>query len=255
MESFEPTIAPGRLRFCVYPGRETPLVFIHGLGCASSRDYPAIARHPALAGRGAVLVDLLGSGASDRPPAFSYSVEDHARCVEELTRHLSLDRFDLYGHSAGGAVAVRAAVLSGGRLRRLALSEPNLDPGGGVISAGIARQDEERFLSRGFEDLVAAAHREGNSAWAGSLRMSWPRALHRWSSSLVEGSSPTWREQLIGLHVPRAVLFGERSLPDPDTERLASRGVTVRVVPDAGHSMMWENPVGVANALAEFLDG
>jgi len=49
--------------------------------------------------------------------------------------------------------------------------------------------------------------------------------------------------------MPRTVIFGARSLPDPDAERLKELGVAVRVVPDCGHAMAWENPAGLAAAI------
>lgn len=48
---------------------------------------------------------------------------------------------------------------------------------------------------------------------------------------------------------PGTVIFGARSSPDSDTKRLPEAGVTVRVVPDAGLSMIRENPSGYAEAL------
>jgi pimeloyl-ACP methyl ester carboxylesterase len=55
------------LRYHDLPGSGTPLVFIHGLGCASSCDYPQVIADPALTGRRSILVDLLGSGYSTSP--------------------------------------------------------------------------------------------------------------------------------------------------------------------------------------------
>lgn len=54
----------------------------------------------------------------------------------------------------------------------------------------------------------------------------------------------------MGLGIPRAFLFGARSLPDPDTAFLAERGIKVFIVPAAGHAMMDDNPDGFAEILA-----
>ena len=89
------------LRFHDLPGSGTPLVFIHGLGCASSCDYPQVTADSALTGRRCILVNLLGSGYSDRPERFEYRVEDHARIVVELIQNLEQE-IDLFGHSMGG---------------------------------------------------------------------------------------------------------------------------------------------------------
>ncbi|MBK9090178.1 MAG: alpha/beta hydrolase [Holophagales bacterium] len=245
LESPEATI-----RFHDLAGVGTPLVFVHGLGCASSCDYPAVARDPSLASRRAILVDLLGSGFSDRPEGFDYSVSAHARVLVALIDALGVATCDLYGHSMGGAVAIVAATMLPGRVEHLVLSEPNLDPGGGVFSRSIAAQPEARYVANGHAETIREAARSGNDIWAGSMAATAPFAAHRGAVSLVEGASPSWRRQLLALDVPRTVLFGARSLPDPDAESLPAGGVGVAVVPDAGHSMAWENPSGLARAIA-----
>ena len=60
------------------PGDGVPLVFVHGLECASSCDYPRVICDCALSRRRSVLIDLLGSGFSDRPMDFEYSIQAHA---------------------------------------------------------------------------------------------------------------------------------------------------------------------------------
>lgn len=238
-----------RLRFHDLDGAGVPLLFVHGLGCAGSYDYPAVAASPALADRRRLLVDLLGSGFSDRPPDFPYTVDAHADTLRALIDALSLTSVDVYGHSMGGAAAIALAALPGDRVRRLVLSEPNLEPGGGTCSRAIARYGEEEYAERGQRRIAQEAARAGDRVWAACLERSFPRAMHRAAVSLVEGSDPTWRELLVGLRMPRTVIFGARSLPDPDAERLKDLGVAVRVVPDCGHAMAWENPAGLAAAI------
>lgn len=62
------------------------------------------------------------------------------------------------------------------------------------------------------------------------------------------------RERLYSMRIPRAYLFGERSLPDADAEELPKRGIQALVVPNAGHDMMFDNPVGVAGAIQQTLE-
>ena len=81
------------------------------------------------------------------------------------------------------------------------------------------------------------------------MSISAPYAVHRSATSLVVGGAPTWRELLYAMKMPRTIIFGEASLPEPDTERLPQQGVGVRVVSQAGHGMTVENPGGVASAL------
>ena len=240
------------VRYHELPGDGVPLVFVHGLGCASSCDYPAVARHAALAGRRIVLLDLPGYGFSDKPPSFGYGVAAHAAVVVALARHLGGDAIDLFGHSMGGAVAIVAAVALGARVRQLVLSEPNLDVGGGEFSRVIAAVSEAEYVARGHAVDVRAAVAD-DPAWSGSLAVALPQAVHRDAVSLVAGSAPSWRAQLLGLALPRTLIFGSRSLPDERHASLSSQGVRAEVVPDAGHSMAVENPAGLARAIARAL--
>jgi pimeloyl-ACP methyl ester carboxylesterase len=253
VESLELGSDRSTLRYHDIPGAGPPLIFIHGLGCASSCDYPRIASDPALFGRRMLLVDLLGSGFSDHPADFGYTVDDHARTVLELARSLSLDALDLFGHSLGGSIAIAAAGLLEGRVRHLVLGEPNFRPGGGVFSRGIAAVTEDDYVAHGHDDLVRSSRAEGLGIWAASLSISSPRGVHRAATSLVVGCNPTWGAQLLALTMSRTVIFGEASLPDPDAERLRHQGVLVEIVPDAGHLMAWDNPAGVALALRRAL--
>jgi len=233
------------------PGGGIPLVFVHGLGCASSCDYPSVVRDQALSSRHVVLVDLLGSGFSDRPFEFDYSVQAHARVVVEVVDALALPVLDLFGHSMGGAVALEAATMLSTRVKHLILSEPNLDEGGGTFSRVIAAQTEADYVAFGHARVIREATASGNDIWAGSMAMTAPFAAHRAAVSLVGGGSPSWRDQLLSHPAHGVVLFGARSLPHPDTESLPLGGIGVAVVPEAGHSMAWENPSGLASAIAD----
>lgn len=253
MRAFELPGTTWTLRVHDLPGSDPPIVFLHGLGCACSCDYPRVAADPALAGRRMLLVDLLGFGFSDHPDEFGYAVEDHAQSVSALLDDLGLTIVDVFGHSMGGAVAIVVAARNRERVRRLVVSEPNLDPGGGPFSRPIAAQSEAEYVARGHAGDVRRALADGHCIWAATLRVASPLAVHRGAVSLVRGGSPSWRDLLETLPLPRTIVFGERSLPDPDAERLPRSGVAVRIVPDAGHSMAFENPSGLAQALRDAL--
>ncbi|WP_336814785.1 alpha/beta fold hydrolase [Bosea sp. MMO-172] len=250
MKSFAVPAAGGSLRYHDLAGDGAALVMIHGLGCASSCDYPTVAADPALRGRRMLLVDLLGSGFSDRPEAFGYTIDDHARSIVALIDALELPRADVFGHSMGGTVAIAAAAMLGPRLGRLIVGEPNLDPGGGQFSRGIAAIPEAEYCAGGQDAIVRAAAAEGNDIWAASLARSAAYAVQRTARSLVDGSDPTWRSILTSLRVPRTLIIGELSLPYGDAAGLPEAGVEIAIVPRAGHSIPWDNPTGLAAAIA-----
>lgn len=250
MKSFSVPGTESRLRYHDLPGDGPALLLIHGLGCASSCDYPAVAATSALQGRRRLLIDLLGSGFSDRPEEFGYTIENHARSVVALTEALGLTSLDLFGHSMGGAVAITAAAKLGERLQHLVLGEPNLLPGGGFFSRRVAGMPEADYVAGGHGALVSASREEGNDIWAASLAGSAAHAVHRTARSLVAGSDPSWRSLLTSLPASRTMIVGATSLPYAEAEGLPDVGVDLRIVPGAGHSMAWENPAGLAEAIA-----
>ena len=239
-----------RMRYHDLPGDDIPIVFIHGLGCAGSLDYPQVASQPCLAGHRRILVDLVGSGFSDKPTDFDYSIESHARYLDSFLSRIGADSIICYGHSAGGAVALSLAALRPERIATIIVAEANLDSGGGFISRAIASHCQSEFFDHGFSTILAKERAIGNTIWAASFAVSSPIALYSESMSLIDGVEPSWRQILYGLTCPKAAIFGARSLPDPDTEELAIHNVAIDIVPNAGHSMAWENPQGLAEAIS-----
>ncbi|HAS0820593.1 TPA: alpha/beta hydrolase [Enterobacter cloacae] len=247
MNSFYSQHAGCTVRWHYLPGTGDPVVFIHGLGCASSYEYPRVVRDPQFGGGRTILIDLPGSGYSDKPEHYSYKTTDQARVVAELMDHLKLDAFWLYGHSMGGSIAIEAAGLLASRVKGLMVSEPNFHAGGGMFSRSIAAQTEQQFLEQGYQAMLRAE----KTAWAGCLQSNAPYAVWRGASSLVAGVEPDWETQFLSLPCPVTLIFGELSLPDDDVERLKQKGVEVKIIPAAGHSMSWENPSALAQTLAE----
>ncbi|WP_347112983.1 alpha/beta hydrolase [Leclercia sp. S52] len=156
MNSFYSQQARCTVRWQELPGQGEPLVFIHGLGCASSYEYPRIVCDPMFGSRRAILIDLPGSGYSDKPETFSYQTSAQAQVVIELLNHLAITSFWLYGHSMGGSIAIEAAELAGSRLLGLMVSEPNFHAGGGAFSRGIAARTEDDFVRSGYQAMLEA---------------------------------------------------------------------------------------------------
>lgn len=238
-------------------GDGTPIVFIHGLGCASSFDYPAVATTHKLNNHRRILIDLLGSGFSDKPELFTYEIKAHAEYLHDFLASLKLGKFYVYAHSMGGAIALELANLMLSDIKGIILSESNLDSGGGMFSRKIAAMSEENYVAFGHDELVSQSRNEGDTSatcWSLSLTSSLPKAIYRQSVSLIKGSDPSWREILYSLSIPKTYLFGSQSLPDDDLEVLSKHGVQVGIVPNAGHSMAWENPPGLAEAIVNAIN-
>lgn len=239
------------MRYHDLPGKGMPILFIHGLGCAGSFDYPEVAAQDSLKNHRCILVDLLGAGYSDKPLDFDYTVEDHAEYLLEFIVDLNLGPFILFGHSLGGAVAISLADRCRDRVHQLILSESNLDKSSeGSTSKYIADYDMHEFNCHGFNKLVADSQMSRHRMWASSLSVWLPKAAYLISRSAAVGGNPSWRSTLYSLECHKTFIFGERSLPDPDMQILAENGIKIEIVKQAGHSMAWENPEGLASAIS-----
>lgn len=252
MQSHTLTKHNATLRFHDIPGPGRPLVFVHGLGCASSCD--CVIADPALTRRRFILIDLLGSGFSDHPENFSYSIEDHARTILDLLDGLALPEVDLFGHSMGGAVAISVAGLQPERIRRLVLAEPNLDNGGGMFSRAIAAYTEADYVTYGHADNIKNATETGNLVWAKapwlSRRLSAFTAMrYRWCAVAIKLAA----NLAVIANTQNGYFLASDPCPIPMPIFSPAAGVSAGVVPNAGHSMMWENPSGLALAIEHAL--
>ena len=138
MKSFVTGSSGARVRYLEFHGEGTPLLVIHGMGCAASFEYPHVVGNGPLSQIHSVLVDLLGFGFSDRPEGFGYRISDHGTVIADLVRSLGFEKVSLFGHSMGGSIAIEVALRLGNRVETIILAEANLDRGGGFLSRPIA---------------------------------------------------------------------------------------------------------------------
>ncbi|KUH36439.1 MULTISPECIES: alpha/beta fold hydrolase [Streptomyces] len=251
MRSAAVTAAGDRIRWVELPGRDPVRVYVHGLGATSPAYFAATAVHPLLAGHRSLLVDLLGHGHSDRPTSFAYTLEDHADTLAAALRAADVAGAELVAHSMGGSVAVVLAARHPELVSRLVLVDANLDPlprvPGTAGSSGIAAYTEEEFVTGGWREVRdrVGAH------WWSTMRLAGLEALHRSATHLVRGTTPTIRELLLALPVPRTFLYPRADAPFPGAAELVAAGVTVTAVPDCGHNVMLDNPEAFARAVAD----
>ncbi|HEX2084744.1 MAG TPA: alpha/beta hydrolase [Solirubrobacteraceae bacterium] len=115
---------------------ERTTVLLHGL-LLSQRMHKPLARALAERGNRVVTLDLLGHGASERPPdMWRYSMPMFGEQVIGLLDHLELDQAVVAGTSLGANVTLEAAAVAPERLRAMVIEMPVLD--GAMIACGVA---------------------------------------------------------------------------------------------------------------------
>ncbi|HIG0361904.1 TPA: alpha/beta fold hydrolase [Clostridium sporogenes] len=238
-----------KMRYHDLPGKDTPILFIHGLGCAGSFDYSEVAAQADLIEHRRILIDLLGSGFSDKPDNYLYTVKEHANYLYNFVQDLRLNKFIIFAHSLGGPIALELADKCRENIETIILSEANLDKSSeGSSSYEFGTCNEEDFINSMFDEVVNENSIE-NSMWAATLSVCSSTAISRISKSAVAGGDPSWRDILYSLQCKRTFIFGEKSLPDDDKIQLERQMINIEIVKSAGHSMAWENPKGLAEAI------
>ncbi|MFF5209758.1 alpha/beta fold hydrolase [Streptosporangium sp. NPDC000396] len=242
-----------RMRWLELPGAEPARVYVHGLGSMSAPYFARVASDPLLAGHRSLLVDLLGFGLSDRPADFGYTMEEHADTLATVLRTAGAAGAQLIAHSMGGAVAILLAGRHPDLVSNLILIDTGLDPvppaPGSPGSSGITAYTEEDFLRYGRREV---RDRVGPHWWS-TMRLADPRALHRSAASRARGTTPTLRELLLRLEIPRAFLYPAQDGPPLGAGELRSSGVRVVPIADSGHNITLDNPEAFVRVTSELL--
>ncbi len=273
--------APPVDRFCTVDGLRLhyldwgiagnpPLVLVHGRAVtAHTWDFFSLAMR---AHFHVYALDQRGHGDSAWAPDGDYRRERHADDLVAFVDARRLDGMVLVGHSLGGAVSLLAAPRLAGKLRAMVIADSTLGPRRGPSPVGQFIEGQDVFPS--LEAFAAHAHRfnprrdltrllaslrhntmqlpDGNWTWKYDKRLRDPR--HPSSPPDYPAMWQALRTAPCPVLIVRA---GERShINDdllPEIHSLAPR-VELVTVPDAGHSVMGDNPKGFAAAVTTFLN-
>jgi pimeloyl-ACP methyl ester carboxylesterase len=250
-------------------GPAAPLLLLHGF-TGSKEDFAPVLE--ALASdRRVVAVDLPGHGDSegeDDPAAHSLSAQ--ASWLLAVVDALGIGDLHLLGHSMGGLVVQRVALLASERLRSLVL-----------MGTGLGAVREEAAEGWIVPIAVAARDHGMEAAWEQSRRIDAARGIEPRSGdperdafvqrrflalnpAAVVGEARTLIAAapagafLRGIDLPVLVLHGEDDEAWlPGEQRLLAdtvRGAELAVIADAAHSPQLENTAAWLKVVLDFLD-
>jgi len=232
-----------------------------------------------------ILLDPRGTGGSDRPAdPRDYAIDDYVADIEELRRHLALERIDLLGHSHGGVVALAYAARHPDRVERLILAStlarwaPEQEAAmEGAMAAQVAEpwyadakaaleteqagefETDEELADLAFREFPFYFSRYGEKerAYLEHLREEMPNAdtLRLFNQEIF--ATFDLRSELEKITAPTLVITGADDFitgPIPASEiEQGLADVSKVIVPDCGHFIFVEAPEAFREAVVSFL--
>ncbi|MCI2419906.1 alpha/beta hydrolase [Saccharopolyspora sp. K220] len=241
------------------------LVFLHGTPSHSYIWREVIGAVEA-AGHGVLAYDLLGYGASERPPNRDTSVTAQADLLGEVLAQREISHCTLIAHDIGGAVAQIFATRHPERIDRLMLIDSvSYDSWPSATWQQIIRDHLDAYNATPQRDFEAMLTRQLTMTVADPTRMSGgtleaylaPHRTPLGRASFFEhqvrhyNSTPTQRTAplLKTLTMPTRIVWGaeDRWQPVSYAKRLAEDipNAELSIIPDAGHFPMEDNPTRV----------
>jgi len=230
-----------------------PVLLIHGAG-GHHLYWPAQVRR--LGGQRVFAMDLPGHGRSDG--VGHHRVQDYAEDLLQLMSQLRLNAAVMVGHSMGGAIALDAALRYPRRVMAL-----------GLVGSGARLRVHPDILSKAAQaDTFPAAisligERSFGARTGGRLRELALQRMAEIRPAVLEGDLLACEAfdvmgQLAEITCPTLILCGAQDGMTPPKFSMYLheniRGSTLRIIPNAGHMVMLEEPHAVADALSSFLD-
>ncbi len=261
-----------------------PALLVHGFGNEAHiwDDFaPAIANaYQTLA------LDLRGHGDSQWDPEGRYDYENLQADLEAVVQNLGFERLVLVGHSLGGRVCMRFAAAHPEKMAGLVIvdSAPELDPRGIVrITQDVEEHRDPSFETVGrYENYLSISY---PVATAESIRRMAQHGLRQREDGRYvlkmdiafrgrvaqeqdpeeirkaeEANTQVLWDALAKIKCPTLVVRGAASdivsadVADRMADEVLSNG-TLAVVPQAGHSVMTDNPEGFRDCVCAFMLG
>jgi len=266
------------VHYKVYGSGEPVMILMHGFG-ASLFSWREVAEPLAQFGT-VIAYDRPAFGLTERPMREDwsenpYTVEANLALLFGLMDSLNVEQAVLVGNSAGGRLAVQAAlahperisglvlvdaaIYTGGRsmdsVTRFLFNTPQMMRVGPVLARSISGPQGDSFIQSAWHD-PARLTEEILEGYRKPLRMdNWDRAL--WEFTLAGSGSEDLAPRLGELSVPVLVVTGDddRIVPTAESVRLGGEipGATLVVFPACGHVPQEECPVEFLAAVQPFV--
>lgn len=261
----------GRRVHLVREGDGPPLILLHGFG-GSSWSWREVVPELAKAHQ-VVAIDLHGFGWTERPrEPEAYTLRGQERLVLTVADRLGFERFDLMGHSYGGAISIFLAGRNPERVGKLVLVDAAMPRYGRdrrqrvfasrtlarffVRSVGLTEGRVRRGLEAAFADDSRVTEELVN-AYLERLRVEGLEdAFYGLTAPARDAGDP--EVELSSLRAEVLLVWGEQDelIRPAAGEKMASQipGARLEVLPACGHNPMEECPEAFLAVVEPFLE-
>lgn len=235
---------------------EETILFIHGLGGSKKYLLPAL-DYPEFASYNVLIPDLVGHGDSSTPKNFSFSMDDQAKILHSLLNKLEIkSKLILIAHSMGGPICVSLAEMQSDRIVGIVYAEGNIDIGDCFFTNWvISNHTYEEWIEDGFKHMLKQMMENPEQRLiADMFQKAGPVTIYKASEDLVAVSkADTLKDRLVDLGVPVLVVFGEENRGKFTSEGKLGSVFPLVFIPEAGHSMITENPDAFYGEVIKFI--
>jgi pimeloyl-ACP methyl ester carboxylesterase len=252
-----------RLAYAAYGEGPRLTVLLHGL-LFSGRMHEELARALADRGHRVVTLDLLGHGASDRPPdMWRYSMPEFGREVVALLDHLEAEQAVVMGTSLGANTALEVASLAPERLRGMVIEMPVLE--NALLGCAVAFTPLMLGLTFGApaaRALARAARRlpSARLPWQAGILVDWVAQDPEPSAAVIQGlffgRTAPHREERRTFEAPALVIGHRHDIIHPfsDSGMLADELPNGQLLQANSILELRLAPERLTNEIAAFLD-
>lgn len=273
------TINGVKVHYKIYGSGQPVIILLHGFG-ASTFSWREVTQPLAQAGT-VIAYDRPAFGLTQRPMPGEwqgenpYSPQGNVNLLFGLMDALDVQQAILVGNSAGGRVAVDAALAAPQRISALVLVDAAIYTGGGnrfglmaafintpqmnrmgpYFARSIAGEQGTQFIQTAWHDPSKITP-EINAGYRKPLQATnWDQAL--WELTKAGGSTLDIAPRLKELKMPVLVVTGDddRIVPTADSQRLAGDipGAQLTIFPNCGHVPHEECPSGFLKSVQPFI--
>lgn len=236
-------------------GQGEPVVILHGWGMSSFYWLP-ISKKLAQNNFRAIAIDLPGSGESSAPKAV-WGNDEYADFILNFLNQIGIEKFNLIGHSFGGALAIKIAAGHPEKVNKVILCDAAFIRGerlnfrqkiskflAGIAPGFIKKLPGHQYLEKAVYRLAGVTDYYQSS---GIMRDIFKKVINEDASDLAAQIKKSC-----------LIIWGEKDLATPLSDGIILNnlvmGSQLKIIPEVGHNPYRKKPDEFFEAVREFLN-